>query len=40
MTLMAVRPKRAVRVGMDGVGYEIGRTAGHARALRDTWRSG
>ena len=39
MTLMAVRPKRAVRVGLDGTGYEIGRTAGHARALRDTWRA-
>ena len=25
-----------VRVGPDGTGYEIGLTAGHVRALRDT----
>ncbi len=30
----ARRPRRAGRHG-----YEISRTAGHARALRDTWRA-
>jgi hypothetical protein len=36
MTLMAPRPKRAVRVALDGTGYEIGRTSGHAQAPRET----
>jgi len=36
MTVMAVRGDGTVRVGLDGTGYEIGRTAGHARALRDS----
>jgi hypothetical protein len=36
MTLMAMRAEGAVRVGLDGTGYEIGLTAGHAWALRDT----
>ncbi len=36
MTLMAIRGEGAVRVGLDGTGYEIGLIAGHARALRDT----
>src|SRR5260370_40060946 len=34
MTLMAIRGEGAVRVGLDGTGYEIGLIAGHARALR------
>jgi hypothetical protein len=34
--VMAVRGDGTVRVGLDGTGYEIGRTAGHARALRDS----
>ena len=33
---MAVRGGGTIRVGPDGTGYEIGRTAGHARALRDS----
>jgi len=36
MTLMAIRGEGAVRVGLDGTGYEIGLIAGHARALPDT----
>jgi Lsr2 len=36
MIVMAVRGGGTVRVGLDGTGYEIGRTAGHARALRDS----
>jgi hypothetical protein len=35
VTVMAVRGGGTVRVGLDGTGCEIGRTAGHARALRD-----
>ena len=35
MTVMAVRDG-TVRAGLDGTGYEIARTAGHARALRDS----
>ena len=36
MTLMAIRGEGAVRVGLDGTGYEIGLIAGHARAPPDT----
>jgi hypothetical protein len=36
MTVMAVRGDGTVRVGLDGTGYEIGQTAGHRRALRDS----
>ena len=36
MTLMAIRAEGAVRVGLDGTGYEIDLIAGHARALPDT----
>jgi|GEM_PF-2551670 len=36
MTVMAVRGDGTVRAGLDGTGYEIARTAGHARALRDS----
>ena len=35
-TVVAVRGGGTIRVGPDGTGYEIGRTAGHARALRDS----
>ena len=36
MTVMAVRGDGTVRVGLDGTGWEIDRTAGRARALRDS----
>jgi len=32
--VVAVRGGGTIRVGLEGPGYEIGRTAGHARALR------
>jgi hypothetical protein len=36
MTLVAVRANAPSALGLDGTGYEIGLTAGHARALGDT----
>jgi len=36
MTVMAVRGDGTVRVSLDGTGWEIDRTAGRARALRDS----
>jgi nucleoid-associated protein Lsr2 len=36
MTVMALRGDGTVCVGLDGTRYEIGRTAGHARALCDS----
>jgi hypothetical protein len=32
MTLMAIRAEGAVRAGLDGTGYQIGRTGGQAAA--------